>query len=220
MLRAWAPSDLFGLDRLVADKAAAADDESAERAEGEMKRKRDQTPSHAHRLQTNQRAVKRRKELMHQQTDRLPPLRAPPYTVLVARDLSCAQAVKPTYMSKEWAADENQSLWDPYSYVAQDRRERRRRLGVAIPLREIKDIEELRHIFIPSVHKDDQLIRCIATGNETVRSLSLSSFVWLRDLTSLTRLLLDPDRRRSTCWQRARIPIPYAALAPTRRCRR
>jgi hypothetical protein len=73
-------------------------------------------------------------------------------------------------MSREWAADEQQSLWDPYGYVTQDRRERRRRLGVTMRQREIKDLEELRHLAIPSVRKDDQLIRCIGTGNETVRS--------------------------------------------------
>jgi hypothetical protein len=87
----------------------------------------------------------------------------------VASDLSCAQAVKPTYMSREWAADEQKSLWDPYGYVMQDRRERRRRLGVTMRQREIKDLEELRHLAIPSVRKDDQLIRCIGTGNETVQ---------------------------------------------------
>jgi hypothetical protein len=88
----------------------------------------------------------------------------------VASALSCAQAVKPTYMSREWAADEQQSLWDPYGYVTQDRRERRRRLGVTMRQRAIKDLGGVRRLAIPSVRKDDQLIRCIGTGNETVRS--------------------------------------------------
>jgi hypothetical protein len=163
-------TDLFGLDQLWTwstekNKRTVKNHKKPEEEENQPKAKRKKKDAQSPSAQP-----KRRKRSALGGNGQLPPLPPPSYTFLVASDLSCAQAVKPTYMSREWAADEQQSLWDPYGYVMQDRRERRRRLGVTMRQREIKDLEELRHLAIPSVRKDDQLIRCIGTGNETVHS--------------------------------------------------
>lgn len=93
---------------------------------------------------------------------------------------------------QEWNEDSKRSLWDPYSYIMEDRNERRQRLGVALQHQQIKSIEEIPSTFIPSVRKDDQLLRYVSTNKgkmEKVGVHALVELIWQRTHLLLPRMM-------------------------------